>query len=1006
MSLPLHLPAALLRDILTHATRKSSLPAVLQQLPAPLRRHTAEGAVQKRSLRLSDTFASANELALFLDQLPHESLLLAQFLEHAPSDTLVVEEIYLNNSTPCGLRIPTDHRCSTLLSNLLSSQHSLHSLNLSGLILPRGPQGTRPPLDAYNPRLGPLQLPRSIQRLVLSRCELSHHPTGTLPRLCSSLSRVTHLDLSHNALGVLGISALAPVLRTLTCLATLDISSNGIRKEGSVALAPHLATLTTLTALHLASNVLQAAGIEALAEVLPTLPLLATLDISGGVFSDAGASTLSAVLPRMPALQHLDLAWSALCDAGVSNLRPGLTAPRVAPPSDPPSEPPLSAEPHPVPPIPTGLTYLSLRNNNITPAVIGDICVMCVRVASTLRHLDLSCNRLRWGAGVLAETLTRMHELRVLVLRDTCMRASDFTLLAPALAGLRHLSHVDVSSNDLCSPFGVLLDSIDRKSRQHSPRKASISSRPHSASLQATEPPLHPASAAWVNMHGSSSEASTSNACVIEAEEQTQTLPSGASQCLTKGSNMHAAHACAMNTSITHLNLSSGFDVDRGDPFEVVGWDVPPVVHDLVREIVNRAVEDLAFGGTGGHNAQRAWRPPTVHLPNLQFLDLSGTSDAFPGVSGVLMHCSNTLESLNLACTGLTASMARTLREPLAACTRLTSLDISHNACMGASGGMELAEALRTLMHTLHVLSVAMCDVGGAVIAETCIAGGSRLVPNACKACKCSPLPARMASDPGVCTSSATCMQAEVSTGVHTPAVHARLVFGEDDKTFTQSVEQWKVQKILSADAKGSEESSDACTLVSAGISCAKPKEHDASPTECCCKESVNGSEAPVAEEAAMHVPHARVQSRRVSAPVTEACVHALCCDAHTVRVGTACISHASTSSASHSSNVTTSATQGCAACLYGSSNYMQSQQGLPQQRQLFQLQSLNLKGVGLGQSAGIQVLRELAVCAPKLKKLDIGATKLTDGEQVGLVRSALDSLTQVTMLGISKLSL
>lgn len=75
-------------------------------------------------------------------------------------------------------------------------------------------------------------------------------------------------------------------------------------------------------------------------------------------------------------------------------------------------------------------------------------------------------------------------------------------------------------------------------------------------------------------------------------------------------------------------------------------------------------------------------------------------------------------------------------------------------------------------------------------------------------------------------------------------------------------------------------------------------------------------------------------------------------------------------------------------------------------QRQILQLQSLNLKGVALGQRVGIEVLRELAVCAPRLRKLDVGGSQLAEGESVAEVRGALDALTQVTLLGLSGITL
>jgi hypothetical protein len=72
------------------------------------------------------------------------------------------------------------------------------------------------------------------------------------------------------------------------------------------------------------------------------------------------------------------------------------------------------------------------------------------------------------------------------------------------------------------------------------------------------------------------------------------------------------------------------------------------------------------------------------------------------------------------------------------------------------------------------------------------------------------------------------------------------------------------------------------------------------------------------------------------------------------------------------------------------------------QHQQVWEMQSLSLKGVALGQTVGIEVLRELVVCAPKLRRLDVGATQLSEGDSAAAVREALEALTQVTMLGLS----
>lgn len=1012
LSLSHEIPTALLRDILQQLAHKSSLSAVLQQVSAAVRPDAAAACVQRRTLRLPDTFATPSELSLFL--------------EHLPTHPCLLSELQLSTSAAPGLRLASEHRCISLLSTLLSTQSSLHTLDLSGVILPRTHLVT--PLESAHLRLGPLHLPRSIRHLALSRCELSHHPIATLQRICASLRHLSYLDISHNALGVLGISALAPSLRNLSTLATLDISSNGIRKEGAVALAPHLATLTALTALHMASNVLQASGIAALTEALPALSLLATLDISGSVFSDSGALSISAILPRLPALRRLDLAWSALCDTGVSNLRPGLTAPRVHPPLEAhvvahssyitrDSQVPAA--------VPAGLTYLSLRNNNITSSATADLCVICVPLARTLQQLDLSCNRLRWGAGVLAGTLARLSELRTLQLRDTCMRTSDFTLLAPVIAGLKHLSHVDVSSNQLSTPLGVLLESIDRKVRECSGQTSSSLSVWGTGIVQVGQPGCHPGSVALaaapvrtskaVEMLHSSSQGVLSTQC-------RNMLAAGASS--TSGGTSKSQ--VAVNSCITHLNLSCGFDADSGDATDLAGWDVPPVVHDLVREIVNRAVEDLAFGVNSGHSTQRAWRPPAISFPNLRFLDLSGTSDAFPSVSGLLLHCVGALESLNLSRVGLTASVARTLSQPLSECTRLTSLDISHNACMGAAGGSVLAEAVRSRMPALHVLSLAMCGVGGAVIAEACIVGCSSTVAR----WNWAAAPTRTVSDPGALPDvHAGCGVHARRTAVVTAGTQLRRVAmgcATDDTGASSSVHAAELAAgdagshscMHGGECKGCahcipgaasavdssrpcmKDPDTVCTEKKNSTNSAEVVQTQPRPLSACVAPYVHSSAnstVSVEYHGSMHAPGSGNSTRRASAPTTAEPRHAACCAEYTGSCA-ASTSAPAVAAGKHGAQWMSGVGDNSGSCMHA--------QRSSQRRELLQLQSLNLKGVALGQTVGIAVLRELAVCAPRLRKLDAGGTQLGEGESVAAVRAALDSLTQVTMLGLSGLPL
>ncbi|KAL9657787.1 hypothetical protein ABK040_013125 [Willaertia magna] len=151
-------------------------------------------------------------------------------------------------------------------------------------------------------------------------------------------SQVTHLDLSHNRIGVEGASALAALLKRNTKLKKLVLADNEIKSEGALTISLSLQVNSNLTDLNLSLNKIRDAGavailhsnctsltnlslsnnslmgetgntiIEKLNHIIKTgeIVLPKYIDLSGNFIEEYATSLIRDMLPSCPQIEHID----------------------------------------------------------------------------------------------------------------------------------------------------------------------------------------------------------------------------------------------------------------------------------------------------------------------------------------------------------------------------------------------------------------------------------------------------------------------------------------------------------------------------------------------------------------------------------------------------------------------------------------------------------------------------------------------------------------------------
>ncbi|KAL1515158.1 hypothetical protein AB1Y20_004219 [Prymnesium parvum] len=246
--------------------------------------------------------------------------------------------------------------------------------------------------------------------------------------------RVQHLDLSDNGLGADGVCSVldaltqggAPELRSLSLrrnqagvegaegaaallcarpahpLERLDLTANAIGDRGASAVARGLARNASLLSLILGDNEIDAEGAEQLASALKVNSRLAELSLEWNNIRAEGGRAVAEALQGQRSLHTLNLGWNGLMDEGVAAVAAAL---RPAKGSEGES--------------PCALSDLRLHQNRMTAQ--GSGALACV--IKHLDSLDVSGNPLgSEGASALLLALQSAQSPCKLVANDVCVR--------------------------------------------------------------------------------------------------------------------------------------------------------------------------------------------------------------------------------------------------------------------------------------------------------------------------------------------------------------------------------------------------------------------------------------------------------------------------------------------------------------------------------------------------------------------------------------------------------
>eukprot|EP00892_Ulva_mutabilis_P003918 jgi/Ulvmu1/1899/UM012_0058.1 len=638
------LPSAALDSVLRHLISMSQVGCVLRILHPQFVPAAADACLHSRTLQLHDQLQTSSELEHFLLHIP-------------VSPSLTSLAVTRGRDTMHGQRLFVQDNADSALATTLRAQTSLRTVDLSGLQLGAASLGDGVP-----------HLSHSLRSLSIARCDIIRLGPSVLPRVLWPLVSLTHLDISSNALSTVGGVAAAQAISRLTALRMLRASSNGMRVDGATALATALPPLQALTSLDVSNNVIQAAGLAALAGPLARLSGLAALDVSGSVFATSGAQTLSQLLCALPALASLDLAWNAIGDLGVSALRDSL-APRA-------------------PACPPPLTRLCLRNNTLSRAAADDLSAVLHALRGTLRSLDLSWNRINWGASALSAALATMHELRTLLLRENSMHNGGYAMLLPAVVNLPNLSHFDVSDNLLTSdPFGLLLEAI--ATQGHAGAAA------HCTHVAHARPSL-------------ASRRMAPQAPVVH--ETFHTIDCSSLAGITLGAPNEELDGEQLAQAAAVVPAEAALVMADAPPY------VPPAVLDALEGIFDKVFESINRSEQNSIFAAAS----RVRMPQLQRLRLCGLADAVQCAVPLVSTCTDALRELSLDSVALQPAAAAAFAMPLRACTALTHLNLAGNASMGALGAAAIAPSVRAVLPHLHRLQLAACGHAGGTIVRAC----------------------------------------------------------------------------------------------------------------------------------------------------------------------------------------------------------------------------------------------------------------------------------------------
>uniref|UniRef100_F7GHL5 NACHT, LRR and PYD domains-containing protein 3 n=1 Tax=Monodelphis domestica TaxID=13616 RepID=F7GHL5_MONDO len=305
------------------------------------------------------------------------------------------------------------------LFSVLSKNQNLRTLDLSGTELAN---------SAVNALCSELsQSSCKLQKLSLSKCQLTASCCQHLSSLLKNNKNLTYLDLSMNFLGDEGIKALCEVLRNQNCnIQELNLSrcrfSDACCKNLSSALMAH----GNINILDLSENTLADVGMNLLCEALGSSDCnLQELKLSQCHFTDACCQDLSTCIKNQ-SLIHLDVSGNFLQDSGIRLLCEALRHPTC------------------------NLQKLLLSLCHITDSSCQDVS-FALKNNRSLIHLDLGCNNLyNHGVKLLCEALENQNcNLQTLELWNCQLSAACCHEFSSVLKKNQSLTHLNLGANPL-----------------------------------------------------------------------------------------------------------------------------------------------------------------------------------------------------------------------------------------------------------------------------------------------------------------------------------------------------------------------------------------------------------------------------------------------------------------------------------------------------------------------------------------------------------------------------
>ena len=323
---------------------------------------------------------------------------------------------------------------------------------------------------------------------------------------------LTTLYLSHNSIGVEGVTSLSQALAVNTSLTTLHLSHNSIGDEGATSLSQALAVNTSLTTLHLSHNSIGDEGVTSLSQALAVNTSLTTLDLSHNSIGVEGVTSLSQALAVNTSLTTLDLSWNYIGDEGATSLSQALA-------------------------VNTSLTTLDLSGNFISDEGATSLS-QALAVNTSLTTLNLSGNSIGdEGATSLSQALAVNTFLTTLYLSENSISAEGAASLSQAIAVNTSLTTLDLSGNFISDEGATSL------------------SQALAVNTSLTTLDL---SGNFISDEGATS---LSQALAVNTSLTTLNLPGNS---ISAEGAASLSQALAVNTSLTTLNLSGNSIGDEG----------------------------------------------------------------------------------------------------------------------------------------------------------------------------------------------------------------------------------------------------------------------------------------------------------------------------------------------------------------------------------------------------------------------------------------------------------